>query len=486
MNQVWSNDAVSLVDAFRNGDRSPVEETNAVFDAIDNSDLNAFSYLDKEGALTRAQQADVTLPLGGVPIGVKELHNIEGWPDTSASLVFADRVSQFDGTMIQRLKAAGANLIGLTTASEFGGLNCSTTKLNGITHNPWNKDLTPGGSSGGSAAAVAGGIVTLGTGGDGGGSIRIPAGFCGLVGMKGTAGRIPRGPHTGIGPLTVVSGCLSRSVRDTARWYDVCAGFDPRDPYSLPKEHGWEAQLGTTDFSGARVVVSPDLGSAMISDPVRALISEIAEEIIEIAGLQRVDVDIDLPPIDWEWAIANQSGLYKELGDLWPDCEDQMTKSMAFGVRMGLQRYDLDIAARVEAGRTAANERMANIFDQTDFVICAANPDIAFPAHIESNTRAAGKKAPPGNNGVDDPCEHFGQPRHLCSRRPCRWGARRHPDHGRPTPRPLSPGPGPHVGAAQPMAAHRSNELIVLVVSGSGFGFNCALKPRRSHAQALK
>ena len=400
MNQVWSNDAVSLVDAFRNGDRSPVEETNAVFDAIDNSDLNAFSYLDKEGALTRAQQADVTLPLGGVPIGVKELHNVEGWPDTSASLVFADRVSQFDGTMIQRLKAAGANLIGLTTASEFGGLNCSTTKLNGITHNPWNKDLTPGGSSGGSAAAVAGGIVTLGTGGDGGGSIRIPAGFCGLVGMKGTAGRIPRGPHTGIGPLTVVSGCLSRSVRDTARWYDVCAGFDPRDPYSLPKEHGWEAQLGTTDFSGARVVVSPDLGSAMISDPVRALIIEIAEEIIEIAGLQRVDVDIDLPPIDWEWAIANQSGLYKELGDLWPDCEDQMTKSMAFGVRMGLQRYDLDIAARVEAGRTAANERMANIFDQTDFVICAANPDIAFPAHIESNTRVAGKKAPPGNNGA--------------------------------------------------------------------------------------
>ncbi len=400
MKNTWTFDSASLVEAYRAGERSPVEEIRAVFDAIDNSDLNAFSYLDKEGALARAEQADVSLPLGGVPIGVKELHNVDGWPDTGASLVFADRVSQFDATMIQRLKAAGANLIGLTTASEFGGLNCSTTKLNGITHNPWNKDLTPGGSSGGSAAAVAGGIVTLGTGGDGGGSIRIPAGFCGLVGMKGTAGRIPRGPHTGIGPLTVVSGCLSRSVRDTARWYDVCAGFDPRDPYSLPKEHGWEAQLGTTDFSGARVVVSPDLGSAMISDPVRSLIAETAEEIIKIAGLQRVDLDIDLPPIDWEWAIANQSGLYKELGDLWPDCQDQMTKSMAFGVRMGLQRYDLDIAARVEAGRTAANERMANIFDQTDFVICAANPDIAFPAHVESNTRVAGEKAPPGNNGA--------------------------------------------------------------------------------------
>ena len=118
-------------------------------------------------------------PFGGVPIAVKELHNVDGWPDTSASLVFADRVSRFDGTMIKRLKAAGANLIGLSTASEFGGLNCSTTNSMVLLRNPWNHDLTPGGSSGGSAAAVAGGIVTLGTGGDGGGSIRIPAGFCG-------------------------------------------------------------------------------------------------------------------------------------------------------------------------------------------------------------------------------------------------------------------------------------------------------------------
>ena len=396
----WKGDAVELVDAFRSGKSSPIEELEKVFVALENSELNTFSFLDYEGARKRAHEADIDLPLGGVPIGVKELHNVEGWPDTNASLVFADRVSKFDGTMIQRLKAAGANLIGLTTASEFGGLNCSTTKLNGVTTNPWNRELTPGGSSGGSAAAVAGGIVTLGTGGDGGGSIRIPAGFCGLVGMKGTAGRIPRGPHTGIGPLTVVSGCLSRSVRDTARWYDVCAGFDPRDPYSLPKEVGWEAQLGQTNFAGSRVIVSPDLGSAIISDAVRKLVEEVAAEIIAIAGLQQVDVPVSLPPIDWEWAIANQVGLYKELGERWPACEEDMTKSMAFGVRMGIERYNLDIAARVEDGRTAANERMAAVFDQTDFIICASNPDIAFPAHIESNTRVAGEKAPAGNNGA--------------------------------------------------------------------------------------
>ena len=396
----WQGDVVSLVEAFRSGEGSPVDEVRATLAAIEASDLNAFSFIDAEGALERAEVAAVSLPLGGVPIGVKELHQGEGWPDTHASLLFADRTAPSDGTMVARLKAAGANLVGLTTASEFGGLNCSTTKLNGITRNPWRRDATPGGSSGGSAAAVTGGLVPIATGGDGGGSIRIPAGFCGLVGMKGTAGRIPRGPHTTIGPLPVVSGCLARSVRDAARWYDVCAGFDARDPYSLPAEAGWEADLGATELGGLRVAISPDLGSAMLADTVRERVLEAGHRLVEALGLELADVEVSLPRIDWEWAIANQVGLYQELADLWPDCEDQMPRSMAFGVRMGLERFDLGVAARVEAGRTEANERMAALFDQVDVVICASNPDVAVPAEIEANTRGAGEKSPAGNNGA--------------------------------------------------------------------------------------
>ena len=118
---------------------------------------------------------------------MKELDYVEGWPSTEASLVFKDRVADHDSTMITRLKAGGSNLFGLTTASEFGGLNVSCTKLNGVTGNPWNPSQTTGGSSAGSAAAVAGGLAPIATGGDGGGSIRIPAGFTGLFGMKGTA-----------------------------------------------------------------------------------------------------------------------------------------------------------------------------------------------------------------------------------------------------------------------------------------------------------
>src|SRR3954449_10197651 len=220
----WQGDACSLVEEFRSHRRSPLEELDATYAAIDASALNAFSYLDREQARRAALAADVTKPFGGVPIGVKELDAVEGWPDTHASVPLRDRIAEYTSVMVQRVRdLGGAVLAGQTTASEFGGVNLTRTILHGTTRNPWQMDRTPGGSSGGTAAAVSGGLVTIATGGDGGGSIRIPAGFNGLVGMKGTAGRIPRGPFTTISPLTVVIGCLARSVRDVTRWYDVCA-----------------------------------------------------------------------------------------------------------------------------------------------------------------------------------------------------------------------------------------------------------------------
>ncbi|MEN9286389.1 MAG: hypothetical protein RIS39_381, partial [Actinomycetota bacterium] len=197
----WQGDATSLVDAFRRKERSPVEELEATYAAIEASNLNAFCFLDRERALESAKQADVSLPFGGVPLGVKELERYRGWPDTDASLVFKDRIATTTDTMLLRAQAAGAVLVGQTTASEFGGVNLTRTMLHGATHNPWKRDRTPGGSSGGSAAAVAGGLVTIATGGDGGGSIRIPAGFTGLVGLKATYGRIPRGPGATHGNL---------------------------------------------------------------------------------------------------------------------------------------------------------------------------------------------------------------------------------------------------------------------------------------------
>ncbi|HEV3367528.1 MAG TPA: amidase family protein, partial [Acidimicrobiales bacterium] len=204
--QPWPGDACSLVDAFRAGTLSPSEALGASLAAIDSSDLNAFSHVDVQAARSTAAQADVSLPFGGVPIGIKELESVDGWPATEASLVFKDRIADHDSTQVARLRAAGAVLAGQTTASEFGGINCTPTKLHGTTRNPWNLERTPGGSSGGSAAAVAGGLIPIASGGDGGGSIRIPAGFTGLFGLKSTFGRIPKGPATLQPPLTVVVG----------------------------------------------------------------------------------------------------------------------------------------------------------------------------------------------------------------------------------------------------------------------------------------
>jgi aspartyl-tRNA(Asn)/glutamyl-tRNA(Gln) amidotransferase subunit A len=385
---------------MRAGEVTPADAVEASLKAIENSQLNAFSFVDAEGARERAAAADPSLPFGGVPVGVKELDPVEGWPHTEASLVFRDRVAAYTKTWLRRLTAAGANPVGLCTASEFGGLNVSVSKLNGITRNPWNLERTAGGSSGGSSAAVAGGLVPIASGGDGGGSIRIPAGFTGLLGMKGTAGRIPRGPHAEIAPLTVVLGCQARSVRDAARWYDVCAGYDPRDPYSLPRAEGWERNLGTHDLRGRRAVISTSLGTARVRTEVADIVAEAGEMLARDAGLELVDVPVKMPEMGYEWAVANLVQLHRELAGLWPDCKDLLTDEMAFGLTICEQTFNLEIAGRVEAQRTAANEVMAALFDEVDFVIGATNPDVAYPAHVTLNLRVGDERVGPENNGA--------------------------------------------------------------------------------------
>jgi Asp-tRNA(Asn)/Glu-tRNA(Gln) amidotransferase A subunit family amidase len=396
----WKGDACSLVDAFRSGERTPEEEVELVLAAIERSTLHALCHIDAEGARGAAADAEVSQPLGGVPIGVKELEPVEGWPHAEGSLVFADRVADHTTTMVRRLEGAGVVKIGQTTASEFGGLNVSVTKLHGVTHNPWQAGRTAGGSSGGSAAAVAGGLLPIATGSDGGGSIRIPAGFCGLVGMKGTAGRIPRGPLTEIAPLTVVVGCVARSVRDVARWFDVCSGYDARDPYSLPHIDGWERDLGTHPLSGLRIAIVPDLGNAVVRPEVDAVVREAGEALARDAGLRIVDIPVRLPGLGFEWAMSNLSQLRRALTGLWPACKDDLTLEMAFGLDVADQMFNLEIAGKVEAQRTEANERMADVFDEVDVVVCATNPDVAFPAEIGISTRVGNVSVGPENNGL--------------------------------------------------------------------------------------
>lgn len=381
----WLDDACSLVDAFRAGERSPVEELEASLAAIEASDLNCFSYLDPERALAAARDADVSLPFGGVPTGIKELEPVEGWPDTGASLVFKDRIA--DHTMhstARMLTGGGVTPVGLTTASEFGGLNVSVTKLNGVTHNPWQHGRTVGGSSGGSASAVAGGLVSLASGGDGGGSIRIPAGYTGLLGMKGTFGRITRGPHAMSRPNTVVNGNLARSVRDAARFYDVVAGVDPYDPTSLPFPGSFEAGLGSSDLKGLKVAVVPNIGGVTLEPGVEERIRERAALLIEENGMVAVDVDVRPPNLAAQWMMGNLSTLLAELGSRWPRCANDLTDEVAIGVWLSQSMYNLNTAAVAEEMRVQAYVAMAEAFEDVDLIIAATNPGPAFPA--ESST----------------------------------------------------------------------------------------------------
>ena len=410
----WQGDACSLVDAFRRGERSPLEELEATLAAIEASALNCISFIDRDHARASAAAADVSKPLGGVPLAIKELSGVAGWPDTEASLVFRDRVGSQTDTAIERAGArGGAVAFGMATASEFGGLNVSVTKLNGVTHNPWQEGRTAGGSSGGSAAAVAGGLCTIATGGDGGGSIRIPAGFCGLPGMKGTAGRIPRGPHTSIHPLTVVTGVMARSIRDIARYYDVTAGYDTRDPYSLPSHGRWEAELGShrDALRGRKVAIAPDLGTATVLPAVADSVRTAAEALAADAGMQMVEIDFTAPSLGYEWAMGNLASLRVDLADHWPDCEGDLTREMAVAMRLAEGDYDLDMAARAEKSRTAANETLAAAFDEVDFIISATNPDVAFPAEVGANTRVGDQKVGLENNGaLTIPYNIYGNP----------------------------------------------------------------------------
>ena len=384
----WQGDACSLVEAFRAGKRSPEEELSATYAAIERSDLNAFSHLHREEAERAAATADVSLPFGGVPVGVKELDQVEGWPDTHACVMYRDAIAPHTGTNPARIRdRGGAVLMGQTTASEFGGVNVTRTVLNGTTHNPWQHGRTPGGSSGGTAAAVAGGIVTLGTGGDGGGSIRIPAGFTGLVGLKATYGRIPLTPDARHGAMTVTHGCLSRSVRDTARWFDVCNGRDPREPLSLPVVDGWERGLGThlDELRGKRVVVVPDWGAAVVSPVMWELLDEAANQLIADCGMVRVDgVDTELPRMGAAWSVANSVGLIDQLQDHWPACADDLTPEIRLAMEHGPGHYGAEARIKLERRRTELNEAMARIFDPSaggvDFVMTATNPDVAFAA----------------------------------------------------------------------------------------------------------
>src|SRR5204863_680106 len=239
-NDLMSKSALEQARLVRDGDvtaRELVEASLSVIERL-NGELNAFVTLCDERALDEAndiQQGD-DRPLAGVPIAIKDLTQLTGGIRTTAGMrALEDWVPRRDSLIVSKLRSAGAIVVGKTNTPELGILPVTEPELHGPTRNPWDTSRTPGGSSGGTAAAVASGMVALGHANDGGGSIRIPAAACGLVGLKPSRGRVSLAPDSADAAAGLdIDGCLSRTVADTAEVLDIISGNEPGDTFLAP------------------------------------------------------------------------------------------------------------------------------------------------------------------------------------------------------------------------------------------------------------
>jgi aspartyl-tRNA(Asn)/glutamyl-tRNA(Gln) amidotransferase subunit A len=285
--------ATELLNLYRSKELSPVEVTRAVLERIDrlNPLLNAFCLVDADAAMALARESEARwmkgAPLGaldGVPVSIKDVFLTRGWPTLRGSKTI-DRKGPWleDAPAVARLREAGAVLVGKTTTPEFAWKGVTDSPLTGITRNPWDPGKTPGGSSGGAAAAVASGMGPLALGTDGGGSIRIPCAFTGLFGIKPTFGRVPAWPPSPMGTLAHV-GPIAKSVADAALMLGVLAQPDARDWFALPDEKR-DYREGLEDgVRGLRIAYSADLGYAKVDREVAALVKNAVRAFEELGA----------------------------------------------------------------------------------------------------------------------------------------------------------------------------------------------------------
>jgi len=351
---------VELVRQIRGGDMSAVEVTSAALENIEKVDvqLNSFCSVNPERALAEALAIDTALgrgenlPLAGVPIGVKDLEDAAGYVTSFGSdLHTGDPEAAQDSELVRRLKAAGCVVVGKTNTPEFGHRGKTDNVPFGITRNPWSLDHTPGGSSGGTAAALAAGLVPLATGSDGGGSIRIPAALCGLSGIKTSQGRIPNGGKLppGSGLLTV-KGPMARTSLETAAALDVTVGDLATDIFAqCDKSDSWLEGVQSAGLPES-IVWSPTMGFATVDKEIMAH-SEAAISKLEAAGVTIIEND-DIwetdPVQDWLvfWTSARARAQQHLMGTKdWERIDPQLRKMIEMGTKMTGAAYALAIDA---------------------------------------------------------------------------------------------------------------------------------------------
>jgi aspartyl-tRNA(Asn)/glutamyl-tRNA(Gln) amidotransferase subunit A len=379
--------ASALVKGYRKRAFSPVEVTRAIFKqiALVDKSINAMCLLDEDSALAAAKSAERRWMRGrprgaldGVPALIKDLLLTKGWPTLRGSKTI-DRNQEWleDAPSVARLKERGAVLVGKTTTPEFGWKGVTDSPLTGVTRNPWNLSKTPGGSSGGSAAGIAAGYGPLSIGTDGGGSIRIPAGFSGIFGLKPSFGRVPAYPLSPFGTVAHV-GPMTRRVEDAALMMNAISLPDNRDWLSLPYEEQDFVKGLKGGVKGLRIAFSPRLGRVIVDGEVARLVERAAKSLADLgAKVEEIDPGFDDPApvfriLWWSGVRGLFSGASKEKRALLdPGLADVLDQSMAITLEQHLDAVKQ---------RGVLGMKMRQFMERYDLLITPSLPIAAFEA----------------------------------------------------------------------------------------------------------
>lgn len=379
--------AYRIAAAVRAREVSPIDIITAHLDRIQRNDRAILSYvaLRAEEAIDEAKDLERRLaqgepvgPLAGVPVGVKDVEDVRGLPTTYGSAPFTFNIARADSTNVARLRGAGAIPLGKTNTPEFAYAGFTKNLVFGVTRNPWDVRLTPGGSSGGSAAAVAAGMAALGTGTDRGGSLRIPASYSGLFGLKPTYGRVPRGPTAMLDWSDTESvGCLARSVVDLAAYLDAAAGYHPTDPDSLPDEPAdYLATIEEISFR-PRIGYTESLGYARVDADVASVCRQALAAFGPLAFVE--ESDVDLPDVREDWLAITAPERYAALHHVLLEHEPEMGRAFVARVKAGVS-IDAERYGEAQRVRARLHERLAQFFQHYDILATPTTATVAFLA----------------------------------------------------------------------------------------------------------
>ncbi|GAA4213386.1 amidase [Actinocatenispora rupis] len=393
--------ATELVAGYSTGEWSPVEATDRALRRIEQYDgaLNAFCHLDVEATTAAAAESEQRWrqgnPIGlldGIPVSIKDMFLTAGWPTLRGSrCIDPAQPWDTDAPVTARLREHGAVLIGKTTTPELGWKGVTDSPLTGITRNPWNTDLTAGGSSGGSAAAVAAGMGALSVGTDGGGSVRIPASFCGIAGFKPTYGRIPLYPSSPFGSLAH-AGPMATSVDDLALLLDVLALRDFRDPNALPQLVGSYREAVRRPVQGLVAAYSPTLGYAEVDGEV-AMIVRGAVEALADAGLRVELADPGFADPADAFDVLWCAGAAQWLDHFPPGSAERIDPGLRAVWERGATFTAADYLTAMDR-RTALGVHMGQFHESYDILLTPTMPIAAFEA---------GHDVPPGSTASGVP-----------------------------------------------------------------------------------